>query len=184
VCSPHPDRLAERQPARRGAIRWALHRCMRNRIELDLVDYEPTSRVDGEADGGICDPCPWSSGSNDLLGTEATAGIEPAMKVLQTSASRATPARQAKRARQESRCTEVHKYRRRRLTFDAPDSATAIRRLRRRSDYRRSHTLACAGCTVSRTTSIRSARTASRSTSSRSRALKVSSVRAASYRAR
>src|SRR5438132_12541985 len=32
------------------------------------------------------EPLPWSSDPRDLLETEATAGIEPAMKVLQTSA--------------------------------------------------------------------------------------------------
>src|SRR5438093_9231207 len=30
------------------------------------------------------EPLPWSSDPRDLLGSEATAGIEPAMKVLQT----------------------------------------------------------------------------------------------------
>ena len=35
---------------------------------------------------GLTNLCHWSSESLDLLVTEATAGIEPAMKVLQTSA--------------------------------------------------------------------------------------------------
>ena len=35
---------------------------------------------------GLANLCPWCSESVDLLVTEATAGIEPAMKVLQTSA--------------------------------------------------------------------------------------------------
>jgi hypothetical protein len=37
-------------------------------------------------DEGLEDLCHGPSESRDLLGSEATAGIEPAMKVLQTSA--------------------------------------------------------------------------------------------------
>ena len=44
------------------------------------------TKSDQPIDEGLEDPCLATSKSCDLLGSEATAGIEPAMKVLQTSA--------------------------------------------------------------------------------------------------
>jgi len=49
--------------------------------------YAPTAKVvrqhEPTVGQGSNAPLPWVSESHDLLGSEATAGIEPAMKVLQ-----------------------------------------------------------------------------------------------------
>jgi hypothetical protein len=113
--------------SRHSGLGWWRHRCMSH---LPEAQTRPSSdgRVGQKSfgvvrperhrirDEGLVDICHWALDFAENPDSEATAGIEPAMKVLQTSGLEAGPSRWTFAGRQKSRWTEVQEKRRRRLT--------------------------------------------------------------------
>src|SRR5438094_4700113 len=84
-------RCKRRRKVRRLIGRQLPYRPMSSRLlsSVDRPTFWPCSsfeNTNGRQDKGLWNLCLATWRSRDLLGSEATAGIEPAMKVLQTSA--------------------------------------------------------------------------------------------------